>query len=136
MAKGRAAAQGASSGAGGVSDGLGALNEVRLRGRLSADPEERTLPSGDVVVSFRVVVDRVPARTDRRGASVDTLDCAAFRAGVRRTVLRWEKGDVVEVAGALHRRFYAAGGARLSRHEVEVGSAARRARAAERGVAP
>ena len=34
----------------------GDVNEVRLVGRVSATPEERVLPSGDVLWSFRVVV--------------------------------------------------------------------------------
>jgi single-strand DNA-binding protein len=109
------------------------VNEVRLRGRLSGEPEERVLPSGDTVVSFRVVVDR-PAGAGR--ARVDAVDCAAFRPGVRRSVLRWEAGDSVEVEGSLHRRFFVAGGGRASRYEVEVGRASRvgPARAKGRGT--
>ena len=33
-----------------------AVNEVRLVGRVSQTPEERVLPSGDVLWTFRVVV--------------------------------------------------------------------------------
>lgn len=104
------------------------LNSVRLRGRLSGEPEPRTLPSGDEVVSFRVVVDRAPVRAGAR-AGVDTIDCAAFRAPVRRAVLRWTPGQLVEVEGALHRRFYAGPAGRASRYEVEVHAAARAAAA-------
>lgn len=35
-----------------------AVNEVRLVGRVSADVEQRELPSGDLLVSVRVVVGR------------------------------------------------------------------------------
>ena len=35
-----------------------AVNEVRLVGRISAAPVERTLPSGDTVWTFRIVVPR------------------------------------------------------------------------------
>lgn len=109
---------------------ISAVNEVRLRGRLGAAPEQRVLPSGDAVVSFRVIVDR-PARSSASGsvARVDTLDCSAFRADVRRRCLRWEPGDVVEVAGSLHRRFFRAGGGPASRYDVEVLTASRVARA-------
>lgn len=99
-------------------------NEVCVRGRLAAPAEVRQLPSGDEVVTWRVIVarDRGSAanRADgRRGPSVDTLDCAAWRAGVRRQVLSWHEGDVVEVDGAVHRRFYrTAGGQTVSRHEI------------------
>ena len=102
---------------------------MRLRGRLSAAPEERTLPSGDTVWTFRVVVGR-PPREDPPRARVDALECAAWTARVRRSVATWREGDVVEVAGALRRRFYKAGGATVSRVEVEVerGRVIRRAR--------
>ncbi len=35
-------------------------NEVLLRGRLSGAPEQRVLPSGDTVWTFRVVIGRPP----------------------------------------------------------------------------
>ncbi len=107
-----------------------AVNEVRLRGRLGAAPEQRVLPSGDTVVSFRVVVDR-PPRPGATGstARVDTIDCTAFRADVRRRCLRWAAGDVVEVDGSLRRRFFRAAGGPASRYDVEVLAAARVARA-------
>ncbi len=111
----------------------GPLTEVRLRGRLSGEPEERVLPSGDTVVGFRVVVDRPAADREKGRAGVDTLDCAAFRAGPRRAVLRCGPGDIVEVSGALHRRFYAAASGRASRYEVEAVAVSRVARA---GTAP
>jgi single-strand DNA-binding protein len=42
-------------------------NEVRLQGRLSGASEERVLPSGDVLVNFRLTVGRpagsVPTRS-------------------------------------------------------------------------
>lgn len=105
------------------------VNEVRLRGRLAATAPPRELPSGDVVVTFRLVVDR-PAPGPAHGSSVrvDTLDCAAFRADVRRRLERWEPGDVLEVQGSLRRRFFRAAGAPASRYEVEVRTASRVAR--------
>lgn len=101
------------------------LNAVTLRGRLSADPESRTLPSGDVLVTFRVVVDRQPARRQQR-RPVDAIDCAAWSARVQRTVRTWSAGDVVDVEGRLRRRFRRVGGAPRSRVEVEVTGARRR----------
>ena len=95
-------------------------NEVVLAGRLPAPAEERTLPSGDVLVSFRVVVARAPTTAPGRGPSVDTIGCVAWQAAVRRTVLGWSPGDLVEVSGALRRRFWRAGGGAASRTEVET----------------
>lgn len=92
-------------------------NEVRLTGRVSAAPEERVLPSGDRLWTFRLVVER--GRPVGR-QTVDTLDCAAWSGRTRRSVAGWRPGDVVQVEGALRRRFYRAGGATASRVEVEV----------------
>ncbi|HEU5037603.1 MAG TPA: single-stranded DNA-binding protein [Nocardioides sp.] len=95
-------------------------NEVRLVGRLSQDPEERVLPSGDSVWTFRVVVPR--RRGGKSRQRVDALECAAWSARSRRAVSSWSADDVVEVVGALHRRFFRAGGAVASRVEVEMTS--------------
>jgi single-strand DNA-binding protein len=94
-------------------------NEVRLVGRVSAAPEERVLPSGDVVWTFRVVVER-PAASARRRQRVDALECAAWSSRARRSVRTWAAGDVVEVVGSLQRRFFRSGGAVASRVEVEM----------------
>lgn len=96
-----------------------AVNEVRLVGRISQAPQERVLPSGDSVWTFRVVVRRAGERPGSR-VSVDALECAAWGGRVRRQVAGWAVDDVVEVTGALRRRFYRAGGATASRVEVEV----------------
>ena len=101
-------------------------NQVRLVGRLSAEPEERTLPSGDRVVTFRLVVQRDPAASrSGRGQRVDTLDCAAWSGRARRTVSAWQPGAVVEVEGALRRRFRRTPAGPTSRVEVEVRAARR-----------
>ncbi|MBZ5740728.1 single-stranded DNA-binding protein [Nocardioides mangrovi] len=96
-----------------------AVNEVRLVGRVSQAPEERVLPSGDVVWTFRVVVPRPPGagRT-----TVDALECAAWTARARRSVASWRPDDVVEVCGAIRRRFFRSGAGAASRVEVEMTS--------------
>jgi single-strand DNA-binding protein len=98
---------------------LGHVNEVRLVGRVSGSPEESTLPSGDTVWNFRLVVDRPPERS-RPGQPVDTLDCAVWAGRVRRSVGSWVAGDVVEVEGAVRRRFYTTPVGKASRYEIEV----------------
>jgi single-strand DNA-binding protein len=92
-------------------------NTVFLRGVLAAPPTVRVLPSGDELCSFRITVARPPGARGR----VDSIDCSTTRATVRRTALRGEPGDHIEVHGCLRRRFWrSAGGALASRYEVDV----------------
>lgn len=109
------------------------VNEVHVVGRLAAPAERRILPSGDEVMSFRVVVRR--ERPQGR-AVVDALECAAWTAATRRTVATWVAGDTVGVSGALRRRFFRAGGGAVSRVEIEVAKARRVARARPRSSDP
>ena len=107
---------------------VGCVNEVRLAGRVSAAPEERALPSGDTLVTFRLVVDR--EEKDRRGRrTVDVLDCAVRPARLRRSTAAWQPGDVVEVVGAIRRRFFRSAAGASSRVEIEVRSGRRLRRA-------
>lgn len=94
------------------------VNEVRLVGRLAAPAAEVELPSGDVVCTFRVVVPRPEGSTSRQ--RVDALECAAWTARAKRSALRWRAGDVVEVHGAVRRRFFRTAAGAASRVEVEV----------------
>ena len=106
----------------------GWCNHVQLVGRVAADPVTIELPSGDEVVSVRLVVARGPQtrRPDaRRPPSVDTIDCSAWSAKSRRSVSAWNEGDVVSVEGALRRRFWRGAQGAQSRYEVEVALARR-----------
>ena len=70
-------------------------NNVVLRGRMSAPAELRTLPSGDTLVTFRLVVRRAEPRV--RGQSVDVLTCVTYDRSLQRRAAAWQPGDVVEV---------------------------------------
>ena len=106
-------------------------NDVVLRGKLSAPAEVRTLPSGDTLVSFRLVVRRPEPRV--RGQSTDTLPCITYDRALQRRVTAWQAGDVVEVEGALQRRFWrTAGGGTASATEVNC----RRGRKVPRSASP
>lgn len=104
-----------------------AVNEVRLVGRVSGDPMSRDLPSGDTVVQLRVVVRRTgPQRAGARTtALVDTVDVACWSKGVQRRACRLGDGDVIEVTGALRRRFWRSPGGAASRYEVEAATVTR-----------
>ena len=110
--------------------GIEHQNEVYLVGRLSGEPLERQLPSGDVLLSWRVVVER--GSGDRGSSKVmhDTLPCFSVRAGIRRSVGSWSAGDIVEVEGVLRRSFWRVpGGSQASKCEVEARSVKRLQRA-------
>ena len=109
-------------------------NQVRLRGRLAAAPRLRELPSGDTVWSLRVVVERPPLAPgqERPRQRVDSLECAVWAGRLKSQVGKWDAGDVVDVSGALRRRFFRAGGTTASRVEVEL-TAGRRVRRAGSG---
>ena len=109
-------------------------NEVLLVGRLSAAPEARVLPSGDEITTWRLVVTRGEPVEGRAGQ--DTLDCTAWTARARKTAASWQAGDVVEVEGALRRRFWKTSAAPASRCEIEVSRARRVAKAAPRPRKP
>jgi len=96
------------------------VNSVELAGRVSGEPEARVLPSGDDLVTLRLVVAR-PA-----GGPVDTIDLACWSRSSRRSAARLTDGDHVHVTGALRRRFFRTPGGAASRYEVEVAKLTRR----------
>jgi single-strand DNA-binding protein len=96
-------------------------NCVSLAGRVSSAPVERELPSGDRLLTFRLVMTREQTAMTAKSKQVsDWVDCAAWSARARRSVGTWQVGDRVEVEGALRRRFFRAEGGAASRVEVEV----------------
>jgi single-strand DNA-binding protein len=97
-------------------------NEVHLVGRLSAEPVARELPSGDVVITFRLVVARDPTQrgSGSRSPTVDTIDCAAWTRSAQRSLRSRTAGDLLEVHGALRRRFWRGPTGPASRSEVEA----------------
>ena len=109
-----------------VPQGDPADNAVTLRARVSAAPVDRELPSGAVISTFRLSVQRGrTAMTSGSAQTVDWVDCSAWTARTRRSVASWQVGDEVEVTGSLRRRFYRSGDGAATRLEVEVLSARR-----------
>jgi single-strand DNA-binding protein len=94
------------------------VNHVVLRGRVSVDPVVRVLPSGDEIVSVRLVVPRGDGRSD-------ALDASAWSARLRRSAASWKAGDVVEIEGAVRRRFWRTPQGAASRWEIEASSGRR-----------
>jgi single-strand DNA-binding protein len=111
------------------------LNEVVLVGRVSVEPEERQLPSGDQVVTLRLVVDRPPtSRATGSRRQVDVIDVACWTKRVQRTARTLQPDEVVRVEGALRRRFFPTAGGRASRYEVEAAKVNRAVRSPRRAA--
>jgi single-strand DNA-binding protein len=96
------------------------LCDVHLVGRMGGGAVERELPSGDIVSTFTVVIDRAPRRGSR--VVVDAIPCQAFPARLRARVARLAPGVVVDVEGTLRRRFWRAPSGLGSALELDVRS--------------
>ena len=99
------------------------VNEVRIRGRVSGESRHRRLPSGDEVVSIRVVVPRPEGARgggSGKGVGVDTFECVAWTRRLQSVMARLSGDEHVSVTGALRRRFWRAGGAVASMVVIEV----------------
>lgn len=89
-------------------------NYIKLEGRLSGEAELRTLPSGDEIAVFRIVVPRADE------GRVDTIDCQVGTAAMRRKVLKIKDSTEILIEGSLRRRFWRGAAGLASRYEVEV----------------
>ncbi|NRQ39930.1 single-stranded DNA-binding protein [Nonomuraea sp. NN258] len=93
-------------------------NEVLLVGRLSAAVEEQSLPSGDTVTKWRIIVRR---RRNRRGGTLtDSIPCVTFNPEVAASVRRLKPRDPLEVTGSFRCRIFGPTAAKIFRYEVEV----------------
>ena len=97
-----------------------------LVGVLGRDPDLRSLPSGDQVLSLEITVrpDQGPAES----VPVAWLGAPAAAAA-------WRSGDELLVVGRVRRRFFRAGGLTQSRTEVVAGQVVPTRRAAAAGKA-
>ncbi len=108
-----------------VDDAALSRNDVVLRGRVAAPVDERQLPSGDTIVTARLIVDRDAAALTRSSQRVDTIDCVAWLRKAQRSMRAWRAGEHVEVSGAIRRRFFRGVDGPVSRVEVEIRSSRR-----------
>ena len=87
------------------------LNDVALRGWVTTIATERELPSGDLVVQFRIAITRPEG-------GVDTIDLESWSAKTRRTALSLKDGEWVEISGSIRRRFWKSATGLASRWQV------------------
>jgi single-strand DNA-binding protein len=95
-----------------------AINRVHLLGRVSSLAVSKQMPSGDLVVEFRLVVDRKSKRAVKR--EVDTLHITAWLARPQKRALSLKINDWVEVEGSIRRRFWKSPTGLASRWQVEA----------------
>jgi len=86
-------------------------NLVVLAGHLSRAPEQRELPSGDVLVAYEVTVRR-------EGQPAESVPVTWFGSAREAPAPGATAGDAVVVVGRVRRRFFRAGGTTQSRTEV------------------
>ncbi|MBM3669855.1 MAG: single-stranded DNA-binding protein [Actinobacteria bacterium] len=98
------------------------MNQVELVGRLGARVDDRELPSGDVITTFSVTVDRARTVAVDRGSSVtvDVIACVANGRRMAARAHRLEPGTPVRVRGVLRRRFWRGASGLQSSTEVHV----------------
>lgn len=81
------------------------LNVVALMGRIVADPELKTTPSGISVTSFRIAVDR--NTTDSSGQrQADFIGIVAWRSTAEFVCKYFSKGQMIAVNGRIQTRSY------------------------------
>lgn len=100
-------------------------SQVSVTGRIGTRVVERELPSGDVVTTFTVVVDRPASGRREGGAVVDSIPCQVFKTSIAKRLAGIPAGEWVSVAGTLRRRFWRSATGLSSALEVEVSSLTR-----------
>ncbi|MFD1542859.1 single-stranded DNA-binding protein [Nonomuraea guangzhouensis] len=93
-------------------------NEVVLVGRLSAAPEDKPLPSGDILTKWRLIVRRPHHRSGQ--TMTDSVPCATFDPEAAAFVRSLRPRDTMEIKGAFRCHVYGPTAAKIWRYEVEV----------------
>ncbi len=81
------------------------MNSCVLTGRLVADPELRTTPSGLSVCRFRIAVDR-PYQKSGEDRKADFIDVVAWRSNADFVTKYFRKGSMIAVQGSLQTNNY------------------------------
>lgn len=81
------------------------FNIVVLTGRLTADPELKTTPSGISVTSFSIAVNRRFARSGE-GQQTDFINIVAWRQSAEFVAKYFKKGSMIGIEGSIQTRKY------------------------------
>lgn len=80
------------------------LNKVILGGRLTADPELKTTPSGVSVTTFAIAVTRRFGGKEGEQAQADFINVTAWRATAEFVTRFFRKGSSICVVGSIQTR--------------------------------
>ena len=80
------------------------FNKVILGGRLTADPELKTTPSGAVVTSFSIAVNRRFGGKNGEEPQADFINVTAWRATAEFITRYFRKGSSICVVGSIQTR--------------------------------
>ena len=81
------------------------MNKVILIGRLTADPELKTTPSGISVTSFSIAVSRTYAKPDEE-RQVDFIHIVCWRQRAEFVCKYFIKGQLIALEGSIQTRKY------------------------------
>lgn len=81
------------------------MNKVILMGRLVADPELKTTPSGVSVTSFRIAVDRNYVKQGEE-RQADFIDIVCWRQRAEFVCKYFGKGQLIALDGSIQTRQY------------------------------
>lgn len=82
------------------------LNLIVLTGRMTADPELRTIDNGAAVVNFSIAVQRGYKPAGAEDYPVDFIDIVAWRKTAEFISNYFKKGSMITVVGSLETRKY------------------------------
>lgn len=93
------------------------MNTVILTGRLTKEPEVKTLQTGSTVLSFTLAVDR-----HDKDKNTDFIFCKAWGTKADFIAKYFSKGDPLSLEGSIRSGSYVKDGKKVSTYEVLVNS--------------
>lgn len=86
---------------------MASLNQVNLIGNLGANPESRTLPSGDTVVSFSIATSETYMDKSAEKKEITDWHRIELWGGLAEVAMKYlQKGDMVYIEGKLRNERY------------------------------
>ena len=95
------------------------MNKVILVGRITKDPELRTLSSGSSVVNFTIAVNRpIAQQQDQNASNADFISCVIWNKQAENLAKYVKQGSLIGVEGRIQTRNYESNG--TTRYVTEV----------------